>query len=174
MSRTMLLLTGFILICLIGCGSTTNPAAQAPPPDQDAMAKYLLSAEPADAKSVVETKTSAKDGEEITLVGRIGGSQTPFVSDRASFTIVDTALIPCSEKPGESCRTPWDYCCDLDQLPKATAMVKVVDADGQTVPLDAKRDLGMQELQTVIVKGTAKRDEAGNLTVLTPAVYVKK
>lgn len=32
----------------------------------------------------------------------------------------------------------------------------------------------MKELQTLVVKGTAKRDEAGNLTVLVPAVFVKK
>jgi hypothetical protein len=52
--------------------------------------------------------------------------------------------------------------------------VKVVDAEGKTIPADANKDLGLQELQTVIVRGKAKRDDAGNLTVLAAGVYVKK
>jgi hypothetical protein len=120
---------------------------------------------------VLDAKASAQD---VTLVGRIGGSLSPFVSGRASFTVVDASLVPCSENPGDTCPTPWDYCCDTDKLPAATAVVKLVDADGATVAKDAKRDLGMKELQTVVVKGKAKRDEAGNLTVLAPAVFVKK
>lgn len=175
MLRTMLLVLPSLVLGLVaGCGSPSNSASNAPAADPAAVAKYLLAEEPADAKSVVETKSTAKDGEEVTLVGRIGGSQSPFVADRASFTIVDTTLVPCSERPGDSCPTPWDYCCDTDQLPKATAVVKVVDAEGKTVAVDAKRGLGMKELQTVIVKGTAKRDEAGNLTVLSPAIFVRK
>ena len=44
--------------------------------------------------------------------------------------------------------------------------MKIVDASGKPVATDARKLLGVKELQTVVVRGTAKRDEAGNLTVL--------
>jgi hypothetical protein len=163
-----------ILAVAAGCNSTTGTIAGAPSVDSATASQYLLSSEPSDAKSILDLKTSAKDGEEITLVGRIGGSTSPFVAGRASFTVVDTSLTPCNERPGDSCPTPWDYCCDTDRLADGTAVVKVIDADGKTLDKDAEQDLGMKALQTVIVKGKAKRDEAGNLTVLAPAIFVKK
>ncbi len=39
---------------------------------------------------------------------------------------------------------------------------------------DAKRLLDLKELSTVVVKGKAQRDDAGNLTVLASGVYLKK
>lgn len=163
-----------IALGTVGCNSSSNPSTAVSPSDPEAASRYLLTDEPSDAKSVVDLKASAKDGEEITLVGRIGGSVSPFVSGRASFTVVDASLTPCNERPGDTCPTPWDYCCDTDRLAAGTAVVKVVDADGKTLAKDAERDLGMQALQTVVVKGTARKDEAGNLTVLAPAVFIKK
>lgn len=159
------------LALAIGCSSSSPTGNSASPPA--GVAQYFLTAEPAAAKSVVDAKKSAQDGEEVTLVGRIGGSESPFVSGRASFTVVDLSLVPCSERPGDSCKTPWDYCCDTDTLPSSTAVVKIVDGEGKTVAKDAQKDLGMKELQTVTVKGKAKRDEAGNLVVLASAVFVK-
>lgn len=154
-----------------GCNSS-GPTPTAVP--ATAPSKHVLSEAPADAKSVIEAKKSAVDGEEVTVVGRIGGSVTPFVAGRPTFTLVDTSLVPCNERAGDSCKTPWDYCCDTDQLPKAMVVVKIVDDSGAPVALDAKKDLGMKELQTIIVHGKAKRDDSGNLSILTPAVFIKK
>ncbi len=39
---------------------------------------------------------------------------------------------------------------------------------------DARELLKVKELSTVVVKGKAKRDDAGNLTILASGVYVKK
>lgn len=162
-----------VLSILAGCMNDENPSVSVAQPSADAK-KYFLTDEPADAKSVIDVKKDAKDGDDVIVVGRIGGSDSPFVSGRASFTVVDTTFIPCNERPGDTCEVPWDYCCDTDRLPSGIAVVKVVDADGKTIALDAKTDLGMKELQTVVVKGKAKRDEAGNLTVLAPALFVRK
>lgn len=54
------------------------------------------------------------------------------------------------------------------------ALVKVVDENGSLVEVDAKGLLEVKELSTVIIKGRAQRDDAGNLTVLASGVYVKK
>jgi hypothetical protein len=168
----LLSLLGMVGLC-VGCntGATTSPALTGP---TAAASKYFLSEEPASPKSVSDVKESAQDGDDVTLVGRIGGSVSPFVSGRASFTVVDTSFIPCNEIKGDSCKTPWDYCCDTDRLPGSTAVIKVVDAEGKTLAMDPKKELGMAELQTVVVKGKAKRDEAGNLTVLAPALFVRR
>ena len=54
------------------------------------------------------------------------------------------------------------------------ALVKVVDEDGSLVKADAKGLLDVKELSTVVIKGKAQRDDAGNLTVLASGVFVKK
>lgn len=167
-----LLIPFFVSLC-VGCGGTAQQDNGATKPTTEA-AKYLLHAEPETPKSVIEAKAAVKDGDEIVIVGRIGGSASPFVSGRASFTVVDTSFVPCNERPGDTCEQPWDYCCDTDRLPSGIATVKIVDVDGATIGMDAKKDLALLELQTIVVKGKAKRDEAGNLTVLAPAVFVRK
>ena len=52
-------------------------------------------------------------------------------------------------------------------------MVKVVDENGQLVKADAKTLLRVKELSTIVVPGVAKRDDAGNLTVLATRVFVR-
>ena len=156
---------------MAGCGgSSSKPASSAPSPEGSA---YRLASEPAGAKGVKETRKSAKDAEEVTLVGRIGGDVNPWVEGQAAFLVVDSKLKPCSEKGDDGCATPWDYCCDTDLLPGSKAMIKVVDQSGKPVATDARKLLGVKELQTVVVHGRAKRDEAGNLTVLADGVFVR-
>lgn len=170
--------TGFVGLALaavvVGCGQTTiAPAPQstsATPAASAGGAEVLLHEQPVDAKPVGDVRESAEDGIEVTILGRIGGGANPWVDGRAAFTIVDPKVEPCH--PSEGCPTPWDYCCSTDQIPKNRAMIKVVDAAGGTVEQDARQFLGLKELQTVVVKGKAKRDEAGNLTVLANGVFV--
>lgn len=132
---------------------------------------YRLTKEPSGAKEVKAARADAKSDEEITIVGRIGGDANPWVEGQAAFMLVDSALKPCGAD--ESCPTPWDYCCSTDDLPTSKAMVKIVDAGGKTVASDARKLLGIKELQTVVVHGRAKRDESGNLTVLADGVFVR-
>ncbi|HUQ69561.1 MAG TPA: hypothetical protein VM165_08565 [Planctomycetaceae bacterium] len=167
--------TAFVSLALaavaVGCGqSTTGPAQTTGATPSAATADVLLHEQPADAKPVADVRESAEDGVEVTIFGRIGGGTNPWVDGRAAFTIVDPKIEPCH--PSEGCPTPWDYCCSTDQLPKNRAMIKVVDAAGGTVEQDARKLLGVKELQTVVVKGKAKRDEAGNLTVLADRVFI--
>ncbi|MDP1798032.1 MAG: hypothetical protein Q8K78_11145 [Planctomycetaceae bacterium] len=163
-----------LALAVLGCGqSTTVPTTQTAATPATASAAgmaMLLNEQPVDAKPVADVRESAEDGVDVTILGRIGGGASPWVEGRAAFTIVDPKLNPCH--PSEGCPTPWDYCCSTDQLPKNRAMIKVVDAAGGTVEEDARKLLGLKELQTVVVKGKAKRDEAGNLTVLASGVFV--
>ena len=136
--------------------------------------KHLLSEEPDSATDVIKVREESKDGDDVVLVGRIGGSESPWIEGRAAFSIVDGSLQACSDIPGDECPKPWDYCCETHRLPTSTALIKIVDEDGLLVKADAKVLLGVQELSTVVVKGKAQRDDAGNLTVLATGVFVKK
>lgn len=156
-------------IC-VGCNqsvSTPKPAASSgnrPSSDK------LIAERPANAQPVGDVRESAEDGAEVTILGRIGGGSNPWVNGRAAFTIIDPKVPPCH--PSEGCPTPWDYCCQTDQLPANRALIKFVTASGETVEEDARQMLGVKELQTVVVKGKAKRDDAGNLTVVADRIYV--
>lgn len=168
---------------LAGCGNST-PAPSAPSGTNaksnstpaaltSTKAHQVLASEPAGAKGVIDVRKGAKDGDDVVVVGRIGGDVKAFVEGRASFSIVDSSLKPCNEKGDDGCKTPWDYCCDTDALPKSMATVKFTNAEGQTVGTDARQLLGVKELQTVVVKGKAKRDDAGNLTIIAEGLFVK-
>src|SRR5262245_16732549 len=132
MERTMLL---FVAAVAVGCSSSTSKD-NGEAPDTS----YILKEEPPGALSVKEAKARVKDGDEVTLVGRIGGSEKPWVDGRASFHVVDLSFKACSDIEGDSCPTPWDYCCvDADELKQGMAGVKFVDADGATLRTDARK-----------------------------------
>ena len=153
-----------MLVTFIGC-------SQQPEKVVIDKSKYMLTTEPAGAQEVIVAKKESQAEQEITIVGRIGGSADPWVKDRAAFTIVDSSLKACSE---DGCPVPWDYCCLTDQLPEATALVQFVDEQGAILPEDSRKLFDVKELNTVVVKGVAKKDDAGNLTVLASGMFVRK
>lgn len=161
------------LLLLSGCADEVELPSSSSGPAVDG-SQFLLSADPGDATEVIQTRKEASDGDDVVLVGRIGGSADPWINGRAAFSIVDNSLRACSDIPGDECEKPWDYCCETHKLPTSTALIKVVDADGELVKADAKDLLAVTELSTVVVKGKARRDEAGNLTVLATGVFVKQ
>ena len=133
---------------------------------------YLLTSQPADPLEVKELLGQAKDGDEVMVIGRIGGEKDPWVEGLAMFNLVDSSLVPCNEIPGDKCPFPWDYCCARD-LATSRTLVEVVDKNGVTVPEDARRLLNVTELQTVVVKGTARKDGDGNVTLIATEIFVK-
>ena len=111
MNRRTMTMCGLLfgaMLLVAGCGqspSTPRPVSSVPTLKIDGM-KFVLVEEPADAKSVDEVRETAKDGDDVVIVGRIGGDRDPWVADRAAFLIVDPSRIPCSERKGDSCKTP--------------------------------------------------------------------
>lgn len=174
MKQLIAMITGSVLAgLLIGCSQDTK---QAKPISALTLNRspFLLSMEPQVATSVIKVRENASDGDDVVIVGRIGGSENPWIEGRAAFSIVDGSLKACSDIEGDNCPQPWDYCCETSKLPNATALVKIIDDGGNLVTTDARELLEVKELSTVIVKGKAKRDDAGNLTVLANSVYIKK
>lgn len=163
-----------VITASVGCNQSATPPATPKSTAVSAVtsqpSNVLLKEQPAGAKPVGDLRASTTDGAVVTILGRIGGDTNPWVEGRAAFTIVDPKLEPC--KPDEGCPTPWDYCCSTDLIPANRAMIKIVDTTGGTIEQDARKLLGVKELQMVMVTGKAKRDEAGNLTVLASGVYL--
>jgi len=154
----------------IGCGNDETTDSENAGIDGSA---YLLKEEPKGGIDVINARETVKDDDEVVVVGRIGGSKNPWVKDRAAFSIVDSSLLACSDNPEDNCPTPWDYCC-ADNLAQSKVLVKFVDDEGKLVKADAKKLLDLKELQTVVVKGKAERDKAGNLRILATGIYVRQ
>src|SRR5687768_15020565 len=118
-SWQVLALTGLLAA---GCGRGDDRSAA--PGDREAGGEqYVLAEEPAGARGIIAARKEARDGDEVVVVGRIGGDRNPWVEGRAMFVIVDPSppdptVKPCPEEEG--CPTPWDYCCaDPEALRKA-------------------------------------------------------
>lgn len=154
----------------VGCSESPNEAKPTAVEAKPAKS-YVVDAEPAGALAVGDARESATDDAEIVVVGRIGGSEQPFVDGLAAFTIVDPKVPHCAAE--ENCPTPWDYCCEQNLVKDNIATIKIVDEAGKPVAQDAKKLLGVKELSMVVVRGKAKRDEEGNLSVLADQVFLK-
>ncbi len=135
--------------------------------------KFVVKEEPKGAANVIATREKAKDKDEVVVVGRIGGRTNPWVKGAAAFSIVDTSVKACNELPGDTCPTPWDFCCESN-LPTKTLFVTLVDEkSGQTIKQDARELLKLRELQTVVVQGKARRDKNGNVSIAASKVFIR-
>ena len=131
---------------------------------------------PAKGTGVAAAKGAARQGESITVVGRIGGSEEPFVADRAVFTIVDPAIKSCADGgDAEHCKTPWDYCCeDRAKMRAGTATVEIAGADGRPLALSVRGMSGLDPLATVAVTGKViERNDAGVLVIRAERIEVR-
>jgi len=160
---------GVLVVGSLGCESKV--ASKSATAGAQSSASHLLQSEPVGAVPVGEARANTEDGQEVTLVGLIGGSSEPFVEGLAAFTIVDPKVPYCAANEG--CPTPWDYCCQTDAVKENIATVKIVDDAGKLVSQSARDLLKVKELSTVVVKGKAKRDDQGNLTVAANQVFVR-
>jgi hypothetical protein len=167
MYRALVLFPVIIASALAATGCGSSPAANIKTVD----AKYHLADEPADAVEILDAKEQAKDGEPVVVVGRVGGGVKPWIDGRAAFLLVDTRILPtCNE--GEKCDENCPSCAEA--MLSASTMVKFLGTDGKVLPVDARDLLGVKEQQTVVVRGVANRDKAGNVTIAGEKIYVRR
>jgi len=159
---------------LMGCGDGGTPARQASPAGP--LPQGLVVRGKAEGTHVAAAKAAARQGEEIVLVGRIGGSEEPFVKGRAVFTIVDPSLKSCADMDDpDHCKTPWDYCCeDRDAMKRGSATIEIAGPDGRPLPVDLRGTADLVPLATVAVTGTVvERNDAGLLVVRAKRIEVR-
>jgi hypothetical protein len=162
-------------LALAACDKKPSATPPAAPASAALPANLILAAAPDHAQSIVEAKAAAKPGDTVTIHGRLGGSEDPFINHRAIFTLVDTALPACSDTPGDACTSPWDYCCeDATDLARKTATVQIVGPDGQPLKMDVKGAAGLEPLAEVFVVGTVRpRDNQDVLVVDATGVFAR-
>lgn len=168
MSRFCILLAA---VTLAGCGVSSTDTIPAKPATVASEAKkFVAEKDPDGAKGVIEVRKEAKDGDEVTVVGRVGGAAKPLTEGRAAFVIADTSL-----KPTEGCETPWDFCeYPKKEVAESRLSVKFVDDDGKTLQAGAREIFGLKELTTVVVKGKVQRDDKGNVVVVGKSLFVRQ
>lgn len=132
---------------------------------------YHLKTEPTGAVEILDLKDQAQDGAPVVVVGRLGGGITPWVDGRAAFLLVDTRISPSCEEGGV-CKADCPDCAK--ELASASAMVKFLGEDGKVISVDARKLLGVNELETIVVQGVTNRDKEGNVTVSAKGIFVRR
>lgn len=136
--------------------------------------KYILVEEPEGAVGVILAREEAKDLDDIVLVGRIGGRKNPWIEGRSAFTVIDASMTVVADgaesEEGQVC---MDDCCAALRA-DCTTLVKIVDPQGQIVPVDARELLGVKENDMVVVQGQTQRGEDGSFSVVATGVHVRR
>jgi len=136
----------------------------------------LVATAPADAKGVSDTRRNAQPGEDIVVRGRIGGTMKPLSETAAIAVLADEKGIKaCSDIPGDTCETPWDFCCEPSEKLRASILtIQVRDEQGKIVRKTLRGMGGLEELSTVVVKGKVdKRSTSQALMVNAEAIFVE-
>lgn len=163
MNRFILPLT-LLSFALAGCGDDSGGGAS---PSESA-SSYVLSSDVDGAVDVIEAMTR-EPGTELAVVGRV---QEINRDGYAVFYIVDDSIAYCSR--GEEscgCKTPWDYCCEEDEMRAARMPVELRGDGGMPVKSDA---LGLRLLDLVAVKGTLEKTEEGGLVLLADKGWFRR
>jgi hypothetical protein len=136
---------------------------------------FVLDISPDGAKDLAAVKAAGiKDGDEVIVRGVVGGSEKPFVDNRAVVQIIDPSVTTCDKMPGESCATPWDACCSPDDVKVKSATVQVVDAGGQPLKGTLEGVGGVKPLSEVVVRGKARTEGGKALVIDAIGLYVKQ
>jgi hypothetical protein len=152
---TLLLSTALVLG---GCGgdNANTPSADTP----GAPASLLLADDVGDAVGIIDAK-AGEAGAEIAVVGRV---QEINRDGYAVFYLVDDSIDYCGRGEEDcGCKTPWDYCCDEQQMREARMPVELRGPGGMPVK---SSELGLRLLDLVAVKGTLEKTDEGGLVLL--------
>lgn len=172
---------GTVLATLLGCqdspGTDVSQAGSTPQ-------FTLLKEQPSGSRGVLEIRSDLEEREtpdqwsEIVLVGRIGSIEgETWDPNRAAFVVLDRSYVE-PEMTHDSPQHDADNCpfCRANRKKAfaSSALVEILDADGQIPPIHAGRLLGVDEGQTVVLQGQGRIDALGNLAVRATGVYVPR
>ena len=170
------LLIPLALVLLAGCSKQTSTSSPAEPSTAGSALDKVVGQEVAQTEdmSIVSVKPNAKEGDTITVEGKVMGTLHPFVDHRAVVMIGDESTITsCDLMDDDHCQTPWDACCDAPELRTAGMItVQVVDANGKVVAQGLKGVAGLKELSRVRVRGTVATIGGGALVLNASAIQL--
>jgi hypothetical protein len=135
----------------------------------------FLAVAPDDVRPLFDVKSDAAVGDEVVFEGRIGGRVEPFTASVATFLVADPSIMTCTERHGDGCPTPWDYCCEpKDNLMKNLATVQIVDADGRPLRQSVKGMHGLEPEARIVVVGTVSQSDGPTFVVDAKSIYVDR
>lgn len=135
----------------------------------------ILTRRPLGAVGVATARVGVRPGEPISVIGRIGGTRSPIVSNRAVFTLVDPAMKCCLETSDEDhCPRPWDYCCsDRTELAAAMATIEICGPDGKPLALSLEQEGTLTPLTLIAVNGVLETpDASGSFVIRAKGIYL--
>jgi hypothetical protein len=133
-----------------------------------------LGSAPQGARDIAALRGSVKDGEPVVVRGVVGGRADPIAQNRAILTLLDASIRLCNALPGDTCKTPWDACCEpADVLAKNTVTVQVVDDQHKPLKAPLSTIDGLKPMSKLVVTGTADVTDDGNVIVLANGIFVE-
>ncbi len=152
------------------------PAAVAQTSATPLPSSLFVNEAPPNARAVGELKADAQATGEVVVFGRIGGRAEPFVDGMAAFILADRSMKQCNELHGDTCKKPWDYCCEpRESLAAKTATIQIVDAHGTPLRTAAQGQHGLTPMAEVTIAGTIlPRPDTSVLVINASKIYVKK
>ncbi|NNC87761.1 MAG: hypothetical protein HKN82_04785 [Akkermansiaceae bacterium] len=177
MKTTTIILSAAAALAVAACKQNEAAGGGAAPAPAGNLEAVLTAEAPPNPVSILEARKNPAAGADVTVTGKIMGRREPFVDGRALVVIGDpAALTSCDLRPGDSCATPWDVCCDEPAvIRKSIATVQVVDADGSPLKEGLKGLGGMKELSSLVVTGTvAEGSNADNFVINATGIHVAK
>lgn len=169
-SLLILATTGFLLSA---CGEkeTTNTSETT----NSSLDTFIVEKAHPDVKQISTVFADPEPGREVVIGGEVMGRMQPFVEGRAMVVLGDpTKVTPCNRRPGDTCETPWDLCCDSPEaIRSAIATVQFVDGEGKIIKSGLKGFNGIEELTYLTVAGTiADGSNAENLLINAREMFV--
>lgn len=136
----------------------------------------VLASAPQGARSVAEVRASAQEGDQVVVRGVVGGREEPMAGNRAILTLLDETVKTCDQNPEDGCETPWDACCEPQELIAAnSATVQVVDANGSPLKTGLGGIASLAPLSRVVVTGTFHPSPDGKSAVINATgIHVEK
>ena len=140
----------------------------------------------ADHDHAHDAKTPLVEELDVILVGSVGGVPNPsaeatpdfpFAKGKAIFFLVDPEVAAEAEEhahthaEGEECAFCAAHAADSAH---AIAVVQFADEKGNALPVDARELFELKEKETVVVKGKAKANGNGMITVDATGLYVRR
>lgn len=137
----------------VGCGRDVGAEQANLPEASELRSQVLRSEKPVQILSLAEAEAAYAEGLQVAVVGRIFSTLgSAFDRQAAAFHVIE---LP---KPGHDHENPGDCpFCKRDLENATTAIVQVIDEQGQLLPAAADRLLGLQTNQDLVVEGALSK-----------------
>lgn len=147
--------TATLMLLAIGCGPPTDSL------EQQLRGQLFQQQRPGNIVSLAEAYEALSSAETVTVCGSIysGTTDSPFLPDQAAFHFIELVDAVHDHEDPASC--PF---CRRSLERAATAVVRIVDRDGEIVSRSAEQLLGLKKNQKLVVTG--KGELIGDLLVI--------